>query len=338
MQNNRLGNSGLYVSDLSLGTMLFGEGSGRSTPEDDAIRMVHQYIDRGGNHLDTANVYAGGNSETIIGKALADGKRDKVTIATKVRFGVSPENDLGAGLSRRVILQQVENSLQRLNTDVIDLYYMHGYDPHTPLEESLRAFDDLVQQGKVRYIGVSNFKAWQVMKSLGISDSHGWARFVAAQYQYSLVVRDIEYEFNSLFAEEGIGSMPWGPLGGGFLSGKYKRGEQPTDGRIANTGDDTEEAWERRANERNWRIIDAVGEVAEARGATYPQIALAWLRAQPTVSSVIIGARTLEQFEDNMGAAEIELTVDEIAKLDTASELPEMYPYRMMKAYGLDVS
>lgn len=336
MNNNRLGNSGLYVSDLSLGTMLFGETRGRSTSEADAIRMVHAYIDQGGNHLDTANVYAGGRSEAIIGKALADGRRQQVTIATKVRFGASPEADMGAGLSRRVIMAEVEASLQRLGTDVIDLYYMHGWDPHTPIEESLRAFDDLVRAGKVRYIGVSNFKAWQVMQALGLSDGKGWARFIAAQYQYSLVVRDIEYEFASLFQTQGIGCMPWGPLGGGFLSGKYQRDQQPTDGRIADSEDIVEESWQRRATERNWRIIDAVEQVATARGATMPQVALAWLRAQPFVSSIIIGARTMAQFEDNMAAGHLNLTAEELAILDDASALPEMYPYRMMQAYGME--
>ncbi|MEO0561463.1 MAG: aldo/keto reductase [Chloroflexota bacterium] len=336
MKNNRLGNSGLYVSDLSLGTMLFGEGNERSTPADEAVRMVHAYIDHGGNHLDTANVYAGGRSEEIIAEALKGGHRQKVTLATKARFGATPETDLGAGLSRRVIMNQVEASLRRLNTDVIDLYYMHGWDPHTPIQESLRAFDDLVRDGKVRYIGVSNFKAWQVMQALGLSDQNGWARFIAGQYQYSLVVRDIEYEYRSLFESQGIGCMPWGPLGGGFLTGKYQRGQKPTEGRIADSTDEVEEAWDRRATERNWRIIAAVEGIATARGATVPQIALAWLRAQPFVSSVIIGARTMDQFEDNMAAAEIDLTADELATLDEASALPDLYPYRLMQVYGLE--
>jgi aryl-alcohol dehydrogenase-like predicted oxidoreductase len=336
MRNNRLGNSGLVVSELSLGTMLFGEESGRSTPEDEAIRMVHAYIEHGGNHIDSANVYAGGRSEEIIAKALADGRRQKVTLATKVRFGTSPETAMGGGLSRRVIMDQVESSLRRLNTDVIDLYYMHGWDPHTPINESLRAFDDLVRDGKVRYIGVSNFKAWQVMQALGLSDQNRWVRFIAAQYQYSLVVRDIEYEYRSLFASQGIGCMAWGPLGGGFLTGKYQRGQHPTEGRIAHSGDDLEEAWERRATERNWRIIEAVEAIAHERGSTVPQVALAWLRAQPMVSSVLVGARTMEQFEDNMASADLDLTKEELSALNAASTLPEMYPYRMMQASGME--
>ncbi|MEM9775400.1 MAG: aldo/keto reductase [Chloroflexota bacterium] len=336
MQNNRLGNSGLYVSDLSLGTMLFGEDSRRSTPEEDAIRMVHAYIDRGGNHIDTANVYAGGRSEEILAKALKNGFRQRVTLATKVRFGTSPESNMGAGLSRRVILEQVNSSLQRLNTDYIDLFYMHGWDPYTPIEESLRTFDDLVRDGKIRYIGVSNFKAWQVMQALGMSKQHGWARFISGQYQYSLVVRDIEYEYSSLFAAEGIGCVSWGPLGGGFLTGKYKRNQKPTQGRIADTGEDLEEAWKRRATERNWNIIKEVDQIAHERNCTPSQVALAWLRAQPMISSVIIGARTLAQFEDNIGAASLELNRDEFNRLDKVSSLPEMYPYRMMEVYGMN--
>ncbi|MEQ8674076.1 MAG: aldo/keto reductase [Aggregatilineales bacterium] len=331
MKYKRLGNSGLLVSDIALGAMLFGGTTARDTSEADSIRMVHQYVDMGGNHIDTANVYTGGTSEEIVGKAIK-GKRDDLVIATKARFSAS-EGHNAQGLSRYHIMRAVEASLKRLDIETIDLYYMHGWDTLTPIEESLRAFDDLVTAGKVRYIGVSNFKAWQLMKSLSVSDSNGWSRFVAGQYQYSLVVRGIEYEFMDLFASEGVGITPWGPLGGGFLSGKYKRGERPESGRIAITGEDTEETWERRSNERNWNIIDAVGGIANERKATYPQIALAWVRANPLVSSVIIGARTLEQFADNMGAAEIDLTQDEMNTLNAASVLPELYPYRMIDSF-----
>ncbi len=334
MKRRVLGRSGVVVSELALGTMVFGEGPPRGTGPQEAAALIRRYLEVGGNHLDTADVYAGGRSEEIVGEAIA-GRRDEVVLATKVRFSTGDgPND--RGLSRVHIVRGVEQSLRRLRTDHVDLLYVHTWDPLTDLHETLRALDDLVTAGKVRSIGVSNFKAWQVMKALGICDRQGWVRFVAGQYQYSLVVRDVEYEFTSLFKEEGIGMMPWGPLGGGFLSGKYKRGERPTSGRIATTAEETEEAWDRRANERNWRIIDAVGEIAEERGASYPQIALAWLKAQPTVSSVIIGARTLAQFEDNMGAVEVDLTAAELDKLNTASALPEMYPYRMMREYGLD--
>ncbi len=332
MRYKKLGNSGLLVTDLALGAMLFGGTESRDTPEADSIRMIHQYIDMGGNHIDTANVYTGGRSEEIVGKAI-NGKRDNLVIATKARFPTGKDKN-EQGLSRYNIMRAVESSLKKLQIDTIDLYYMHAWDILTPIEESLRAYDDLVTAGKIRYIGVSNFKAWQLMKALSVSEAHCWVKFIVGQYQYSLVVRDIEYEFMDLFASEGVSITPWGPLGGGFLSGKYRRGERPDGGRIAIMPDHTEEAWDRRNNDRNWAIIDAVGQIADARGASYPQIALAWLRAQPLVSSVILGARTLEQFEDNMKSAEIDLTADELARLNEVSALPDVYPYRMIEAYG----
>ena len=332
MKMKPLGRSGLIVSELCLGTMIFGEEGPRGTDEATAVRMIHQFLDAGCNFLDTADVYADGRSEEIVGKAL-QGRRDKVILATKVRFATSEDaNDIG--LSRRHIIAGCEASLRRLDVDTIDLLYAHMWDPITPIEETMRALDDLVTAGKVRYLGVSNFKAWQVMKALGMSAAQGWARFVAAQYQYSLVERGIEREFTSLFTSEGLGQAPWGPLGGGFLSGKYRRGERPQEGRIAVMEDHTEEAWHRRATARNWDIIDAVGEIAEAREKTYPQVALAWLCAQSTVVSPIIGARTPEQLSDNLGAVGWELTAEELVQLDEASRIEEGYPYRMMKAYG----
>ena len=332
MQYQRLGNSGLIVSELCLGTMIFGEDGPRSTPADEATAMIHHFLDAGGSFIDTADVYAGGRSEEIVGQAIKE-RRDEVILATKVRFPTgSGKNDVG--LSRRHIMRGVHASLKRLQTDVIDVLFVHCWDPFTPLEETMRALDDLVREGAVRYLGVSNFKAWQVMKALAISDAQGYARFVAGQYQYSLVQRDIEYEFDDLCVSEGIGLTPWGPLGGGFLSGKYKRGERPTEGRIATATEEQAESWERRATERNWHVTDAVGEVAEKRGVSYPQVALAWLRAQPTVSSVILGARTMDQLKDNLGAAEIDLTQEEMSLLNAASRLPELYPYEMIEAYG----
>jgi aryl-alcohol dehydrogenase-like predicted oxidoreductase len=320
------------VSELCMGTMIFGEDSSRSTDAATAVRMIHQFLDAGGNFVDTADVYAGGRSEEIIGQAL-QGRRDQVVLATKVRHrtGDSP-NDVG--LSRRHILAGCEASLRRLNTEYIDLLYAHLWDPLTPIEETLRAFDDLVTAGKVRYIGVSNFKAWQVMKALGMSDAHGWVRFIAAQYQYSLVVRDIEREYTSLFEAEGLGMVSWGPLGGGFLSGKYRRGERPEAGRIATTPDRDEEAWQRRATERNWNIVDAVGKIAEARDKSYAQVALAWLVAQPTVVSPIVGARTPEQLADNLGAVGWDLSNEELSQLNDASAIEGGYPYRMIRSQG----
>jgi aryl-alcohol dehydrogenase-like predicted oxidoreductase len=320
------------VSELCLGTMIFGEDSERSADEATALRLIDQFLDAGGNFIDTADVYANGRSEEIVGLALK-GKRDRVVVATKVRHRTGDgANDVG--LSRRHVIAGVEASLRRLDSDYIDLLYAHMWDPVTPIEETLRAFDDLVTGGKVRYLGASNFRAWQVMKALGMSEAHGWTRFVAAQYQYSLVERDIEREFTSLFESEGLGLVPWGPLGGGFLSGKYRRGERPDTGRISTTPDHAEEAWQRRATERNWRIVDAVGEIAEARGKSDAQVALAWLLAQPAVVAPIVGARTPEQLADDLGAVGWELTAEELERLDEASASAEGYPYRMLRVYG----
>jgi aryl-alcohol dehydrogenase-like predicted oxidoreductase len=305
--------------------------------------MIDRFLEAGGNFIDTANVYAGGRSEEIIGQALK-GRRNQIVLATKVRHRRGPgAND--TGLSRRHIIREVENSLRRLQTDTIDLYYAHMWDPLVSLEETLRAFvvsleetlrafDDLVTAGKVGYIGVSNFKAWQLMKALAISDGHGLSRFVAAQYQHSLVVRDIEREFVELFMSEGIGSVPWGPLGGGFLSGKYRREHAPDKGRLASQAEQDEEAWSRRNTERNWAIIEAMGQIADTTGKSYSQIALNWLLGRPEVSSVIIGARTLKQLEDNLAATGWQLAGEERAELDRVSAIEPGYPYRMMALYG----
>ena len=336
MEYKRLGLSGLLVSELCLGTMIFGEDSSRSTPPDEAEQIIASYLEAGGNHIDTANVYASGRAEEIVGRALR-GKRGQAVLATKVRFAMgSGPND--QGLSRYHIFRSVEDSLRRLKTDSIDLLYMHCWDPLTPLEESLRAFDDLVSSGKVRYIGVSNFKAWQLMKALGISDAHGWARFISVQYQYSLVVRDIEREFLDLCESESVGIVPWGPLGGGFLSGKYRPVQRPqhaANGRLATTPDHDEEAWIRRSNEKNWRIMEVVETVISGHpGATPSQVALAWLLARPAVDSVVLGVRTMEQLLDNLGAADLQLSPDEMARLDAVSALEDSYPYRFIELYG----
>lgn len=332
MEVRQLGSSGLLVSELCLGTMIFGEDSPRSTPPAVALQMIDQFLDFGGNFIDTANVYGDGRSEEVVGQALR-GRRDKIVLATKVRHRRGEgANDLG--LSRRHILQEVENSLQRLQTDYIDLYYAHMWDPLVPIEETLRAFDDLVSAGKVRYIGASNFKAWQLMKSLAVSDAQGYARFVAGQYQHSLIVRDIEREFVDLFLQEGLGSVPWGPLGGGFLSGKYRPDASPDSGRLATTPDDDEEAWERRNREKNWAILEVVDQIASRKAKSHAQVSLAWLLARNEVSSVIIGARTPEQLADNLGATGWQLDEEEINRLTEVSAIPLGYPYRMMNLYG----
>ncbi len=326
----------MKVSELCLGTMIFGEDSPRSTPEVEAEKIIHHYLDMGGNHLDTADVYAGGRSEEIVGSAISN-RRDQVILATKIRFatGKGPNDE---GLSRHHIINGVEASLRRLKTDYIDLLYMHCWDPITPIDESLMAVNDLVSQGKIRYIGVSNFKAWHLMKALGISDENNWARFIAAQYQYSLVVRDIESEFIDLCESEGLGITPWGPLGGGFLSGKYSSDQRPETreaGRLATTPDDDEEAWNRRATEHNWQILETIEEIMGSHpGSTHPQVALAWLLDQSSVASVILGVRTMEQLQDNLGASGLQLSQEELDKLGQISAPREGYPYRFLKQYG----
>lgn len=336
MKYNPLGASGLLVSELCLGTMIFGEDSQRSTPAEIATHIIHRFLDAGGNHIDTANVYANGRSEEIVGKAIR-GKREQVVLATKVRFSMgSGPND--TGLSRVHVQNSVEASLKRLQTDVIDLLYMHCWDPITPIEESLQVFDDLVESGKVRYIGVSNFKAWQMMKALGLSDHHGWARFIAAQYQYSLVERNIEPEIRDLCLSEGVGIVPWGALGGGFLSGKYHRNRRPIspdEGRIAVMESDTEESWNNRDIDRNWEIIDIMDEIIMSyAGASHSRIALRWVLSQPGVDSAIIGVRTPEQLEDNLKTLELNLGEDELQRLSEVSALKPVYPYGFMEKYG----
>ena len=336
MKNNQLGNSGLHVSELALGTMLFGEDQARSTPEAEAFKIIEAFIASGGNHIDTANVYANGESEKIIGEALKRLGRHKVTLASKARFSTSAETDFGGGLSRKVVKQQIETSLKSLQTDYLDLYYMHGWDPSTPIEESLRVYEDLVKEGKVLYVGVSNFKAWQVMKALSIADRNNYSRYIAAQYQYSLVKRDIDNEYMSLCMDEGLGLMSWGPLGGGFLTGKYRQNETPVNGRIAQSDETVEEAWHRRNTAKNWKIIDVLKEIAAQHNASISQIAIAWLRHHPHIASVLIGPRTHEQCIDNLGSLNISLSSEEFGLLDNASKLEDSYPYSMIKAYGME--
>jgi aryl-alcohol dehydrogenase-like predicted oxidoreductase len=312
--------------------MVFGEDNVRGTDQKSATQMIHKFLDAGGNHIDTADVYADGRSEEIVGAAVKN-RRDQVVLATKVRHSTG-QNLNDQGLSRIHMLRGVESSLRRLQTDVIDLLIAHAWDPLTPLEETLRAFDDLIASGKVRYIGVSNFKAWQLMKALALCDAHGWSRFCAAQYQYSLVERNIEHELSELCLHEGLGLTPWGPLGGGFLSGKYQLGDKPQEGRLAMMPDETEESWVRRSTDRNWSVLQIVDEVARSHQATHSQVALAWLLQQPAVCSVIIGARTLAQLDDNLAAGRLFLTEEDLARLSHASEPDDPYPYRFLKLYG----
>ena len=326
MEYGRLGNTGLMVSELCLGCMTFG----RETDEAVSKEIVARFLEAGGNFIDTADVYSQGVSEAITGRAI-QGVRDNVVLATKVRFpmGDGP-ND--AGLSRKHVTRSCDASLKRLGTDYIDLYQVHCWDEATPLEETLSTLTDLVRAGKVGYVGVSNFTAWQLAKAMGVSELRGFERFVCLQPQYSLVERNIEREILPVCREYGLGVIPWSPLGGGFLSGKYRRDEKPPeDSRIAGAEEPMEEHWSRRATERNWRVLDAVGALAEATGKSYAQVALNWLLRQDAVTAPIIGARTMEQLEDNLGATGWELTEEQTRKLSEAGALEETYPYRFIK-------
>ena len=325
MEYRRLGRTGLMVSELCLGTMTFNWG----LDDGGSKKVVDRFVEAGGNFIDTADVYSDGISEEFTGRALK-GRRDEIVLATKVRFpmGQGP-NDVG--LSRKHITSGCEASLQRLGTDYIDLYQVHCWDEATPLEETLSALTDLVRSGKVRYIGVSNFMAWQIVKSLSVSDLNGFEKFVCLQPQFSLVERGIEDEVLPACISEGLGVIPWGPLGGGFLSGKYCRGERPPEGsRIAEATESMDEYWEKRAIERNWQVLDAVGAVSEETGKSYAQIALNWLLRQPGVTAPIIGARTTEQLEDNLGAAGWKLDDKHAQRLSGAAPPEQTYPARFI--------
>ena len=326
MEYRSLGDTGLMVSELCLGCMTFG----READEGDSRKIVERFLDAGGNFLDTADVYSKGLSEEITGRAIK-GIRDDVVLATKVFFpmGEGP-NDIG--LSRKHVTQGCEDSLRRLGTDYVDLYQVHCWDGVTPLQETLSALTDLVRSGKVRYIGVSNFTGWQLMRSVRVSEANGLERFACLQPQYSLVERNIEREVLPVCVEEGLGVIPWSPLGGGFLSGKYRRGEKPPQGsRISEAVESMEEYWDRRATERNWATLDVVGRISEELGKTYAQISLNWLLRQDGVTAPIIGARTLEQLEDNIGASGWKLTEEQLVELSEASAIEDVYPYRFIR-------
>jgi aryl-alcohol dehydrogenase-like predicted oxidoreductase len=324
MEYRTLGRSGLKVSVLTMGTMTFGatEPLG-STDVAGATRQIDMCLDLGVNVIDTANVYAAGRSEEIVGTVLSgNGRRDRVILATKVRFamGDGPNDN---GLSRHHIIAQCEASLRRLDTDVIDLYQVHQWDGTTPLEETMEALDTLVNQGKVRYVGCSNFSGWHLMKALAVADARHLQRFVSQQIHYTLEAREAEYELVPIAVDQGLGIMVWSPLAGGLLTGKYRR-----DG-AAEGGRHTLGWTEPPINDENrlYDIVDAVVDIAGSRGVQGAQVALAWLLQRPGVSTVAVGARTDEQLEQNLGSAELELSADEIARLDQVSQPPLLYPY-----------
>lgn len=324
MDYRLLGRSGLKVSALSIGTATFGgDGLWGDTDVAEASRQIDLCLDHGINLVDTANVYSSTVSETIIGKVLAEnGRRDRTLVATKVRFptGKGP-ND--RGLSRWHIIRECENSLRRLQTDVIDLYQVHEWDGQTPIDETLEALDTLVKQGKVRYVGCSNYSAWHLMKALATSDARNYQRFVSQQIHYTLHSREAEYELVPAGLDQGVSILVWSPLAGGWLSGKYTRNSKPTDGRqVRGFREPPIYDWE-----HLWDIVDVVNEVAAAHGVSGAQVSLAWLLQRPLVASVIIGGRNMAQFDDNLKAIELELTAEDVAKLDKVSQPPLIYPY-----------
>ncbi|MEJ2157515.1 MAG: aldo/keto reductase [Desulfobacteraceae bacterium] len=328
MQYKTFGKTGIFVSSLCLGTMTFG-GKGfweviGQQGQEAATRLVDRCLDAGINFIDTANIYSFGESERLLGEALK-GKRERVVLATKVR-GRMADAPNAVGLSRKHIFDQVHASLDRLQTDYIDLYQIHGYDELTPLEETLGALDDLVHQGKVRYIGASNLAAWQLMKSLGISRHRGWAGFKSLQAYYSIGGRDLERELVPLIQDQGLALMVWSPLAGGLLSGKFSRqGEGPEGSRRAAFDFPPVD------KERAFKVIDAMQSMAADRGVSVANIALAWLLHQEWVTSVLIGAKTMDQLEDNLKAVNVELSAQELAQLDEVSALPREYPQWMIE-------
>jgi aryl-alcohol dehydrogenase-like predicted oxidoreductase len=337
MKYNQLGNTGMFVSELCLGTMTFGgQGMFKVVGEVDqkgATALVSRSLETGVNFFDTADVYSMGNSEKLTGQALKDVgiKRSDVVIATKCygRVGAGP-NDIGA--SRGHIMDSVARSLERLQTDHIDLYQIHGTDIVTPVEETLRALDDLTRQGLVRYVGCSNWQAWKVMKAQGIAAQHGWARFETLQAYYSIAGRDLEREIVPMLNDQRVGLMVWSPLAGGLLSGKFGPGSNGPEGARRAAFD-----FPPVNKERAWACIDAMREIGQARdGASVARVALAYVLAKPFVTTVIIGAKTMEQLDDNLAAPKLSLSADEMKKLDEVSALPPEYPGWMLARQGAE--
>ncbi|MBV9207867.1 MAG: aldo/keto reductase [Actinobacteria bacterium] len=329
MDYRLLGNSGCAVSSLALGTMTFGV----ETDEAGAHQQLDRFAEAGGTLVDTADVYGGGRSEEIIGRWFASRPADvteRVVLATKGRFpGAGDDSPNGAGLSARHLTRALDASLRRLGQACVDLYQVHAYDPLTPLEETLRALAGFVQAGKIRYYGLSNFTGWQLTKAVHLARELNVPGPVTLQPQYSLLSREIEWEIVPAALDAGLGLLPWSPLGGGWLSGKYRRDQRPAG--ATRLGDDPNrgmEAWDRRGTDRTWNVIDAVQKIAEDRGVSMAEVALAWVTDRPGVSSTILGARTLGQLEANLRAAGLHLTPAETAALDTASAPPVPdYPY-----------
>ena len=327
MEYRTLGRSGCAVSSLALGTMTFGEETG----ETDAHRQLDRFVSAGGTLVDTADVYGSGASEEIIGRWLASRPADvtgRVVLATKGRFPVD-DSPNGVGLSAVHLTRALDGSLRRLGVDAVDLYQLHAFDPRTPLEETLRTLDGFVRAGKIRYYGLSNFTGWQLTKAVHVAQALNMPGPVTLQPQYSLLVREIEWEIVPAALDAGLGLLPWSPLGGGWLSGKYQRDVRPSGAtRLGEDPGRGMEAYDRRGTERTWRIIDVVRKIAAGRGVSMAEVAVAWVTARPGVTATILGARTLDQLEANLRAANLRLTGQETAELDAASDpRPTDYPY-----------
>ena len=330
MDYRTLGASGCAVSGLCLGTMTFGS----ETDEPGAHRQLDRFVEAGGTFVDTADVYSGGMSEEIIGRWFASRPAEvteQVVLATKGRFGLD-DSPNGAGLSARHLVRALDASLRRLGLESVDLYQLHAFDPLTPLEETLRMLDGFVRAGKIRYYGLSNFIGWQLTKAVHLARALNVAGPVTLQLQYSLLVREIEWEIVPAAVDAGLGLLPWSPLGGGWLSGKYKRDERPSEAtRLGEDPNRGMEAYDRRGTPRAWEVIDAVQKVARERNVSMAEVALAWVASRPAVTSTILGARTVDQLETNLHAADLRLTTEEVAVIEAASDpRPPDYPYGEM--------
>jgi aryl-alcohol dehydrogenase-like predicted oxidoreductase len=333
MEYRQLGGSGFRVPALSFGTATFGGkgdffGAWGNSDVDEARRMVNLCLDAGANMFDTADVYSRGVAEEILGQAIR-GRRDQVLLSTKATFRMGDEPN-NVGSSRYHLLAACEASLRRLGTDYVDVYYLHGFDAMTPVEETLRALDDLVTSGKVRYIGCSNFSGWHLMKSLSISERYGWSRYVAHQAYYSLIGREYEWELMPLALDQKVGTVVWSPLGGASLTGKLRRNQpRPTDSRIGTVGSEIKVA-----DELLYGVVDALDEVAAETGKSVAQVALNWLLQRPTVASIVVGARNAEQLQANLGAVGWNLTAGQVALLDAASQVRPIYPYWHQRGFA----
>jgi aryl-alcohol dehydrogenase-like predicted oxidoreductase len=334
MEFRQLGSSGLHVSVLSFGAGTFGGGNeffkawGNSDVRE-ATRLVDICLDAGVNLFDTANVYSNGLSEEILGKAIR-AKRNRVLISTKATFRMA-EGPNGVGSSRYHLTTACEDSLRRLGVETIDIYHMHGFDPVTPIEETIKTLDTLVKSGKVRYIACSNFSGWQLMKSLAISERYGWARYVGHQVYYSLIGREYEWELQPLGIDQKVGALIWSPLGWGRLTGKIRRNQPlPEVSRLRKTANFGPPV----RDEHLYRVVDRLDEVGKETGKTVPQVALNWLLQRATVATVIVGARSEEQLRDNLGAVGWNLSAEQVAKLDAASDVTPIYPYWHQRGNG----